>query len=246
MRICVYEDRESLGAHAADIGAQRIRRALSARGQANIILATGTSQFCVLENLIAEPDIDWGAVTIFHLDEYAGIKMTHPASSRKYLKERVADKLPTLRRLNYIEADASPLKKEIARQNALITASPIDVAFIGIGENGHLAFNNPPADFITEEPYIVVSLDEHCRRQQVGEGWFTSIDEVPRQAVSMSVRQIMKSAAIICTVPDARKREAVAMAVKAPVSPIAPCSILRKHPDCHLMLDYSAAGFILA
>lgn len=246
MHICIYEDARSLGIHAADIGARKIREAIAARGQANIILATGASQFSMLERLVAEPGIEWGAVTIFHLDEYVGMKISHPASFRKYLKERVADKLPGLRRFNYIEADAAPLKREISRLNSLIAASPIDVAFIGIGENGHLAFNDPPADFATEEPYLVVDLDERCRRQQVGEGWFAGIDEVPRQAVSMSIRQIMKSAAIICTVPDARKRDAVAMAVKATVSPAAPCSVLRKHPDCHLMLDYPAAGLILA
>ena len=246
MHLCIYEDIKSLGAHSADIGAREIRAAIAARGQANIILATGASQFSMLERLVVEPDIDWSAVTIFHLDEYVGMKITHPASFRKYLKERVADRLPTLRRFNYIEADASPLKKEIARLNALIAASPIDVAFIGIGENGHLAFNDPPADFATEEPYIVVDLDERCRRQQVGEGWFAGMEDVPTQAVSMSIKQIMKSAAIVCTVPDARKKEAVAMAVKAPVSPAAPCSILRKHPNCHLMLDYPAAGLILA
>lgn len=158
----------------------------------------------------------------------------------------VVEKLPTLKKFNYIGADAVPLRAELARLAALIKEKPIDVAFIGIGENGHLAFNDPPADFETEEPYIVVDLDEKCRMQQVGEGWFKGLSDVPAQAVSMSIRQIMKSKTIVCTVPDSRKKEAVAMALNAPISPEAPCSIMRRHPSCYLMLDYPAAELILS
>lgn len=245
MHICIHEDLGTLGQHAADIGAQGIRDAIAERGKANIILATGASQFSMLEHLVLEPGIDWSAVTIFHLDEYVGMNISHPASFRRYLNERVVQKLPALKKFNFIEADVLPLNEEIVRLNALIGTHPIDVAFIGIGENGHLAFNDPPADFVTEDPYIVVDLDEKCRMQQVGEGWFASLAEVPAQAVSMSIRQIMKSSKIICTVPDARKKNAVYMSVRAPISPAAPCSILREHLSCYLMLDYPSAGLML-
>jgi glucosamine-6-phosphate deaminase len=182
---------------------------------------------------------------MFHLDEYVGMSNEHPASFRKYLRERVAEKLPSLKKFEYVGADTSPLEDEIARLNAAIRAKPIDVAFIGIGENGHLAFNDPPANFETEDPYIVVSLDEKCRLQQVGEGWFKSLAEVPAQAVSMSIKHILKSAMIVCTVPDERKSLAVEMALTAPISPQAPCAILRKHPSCYLMVDRAAAARVL-
>ncbi|HEY9053889.1 MAG TPA: glucosamine-6-phosphate deaminase [Rectinemataceae bacterium] len=245
MNICVYENPKIMGTEAAAVGARAIREAIAARGAANIILATGASQFTMLERLVREPGIDWSRVTCFHLDEYVGMSIEHPASFRTYLRERFADKLPTLGEFNYIEADAKPLSAEIERLNAKIAKHPIDVAFIGIGENGHLAFNDPPADFDTESPYIVVDLDEKCRLQQVGEGWFKGMAEVPKQAVSMSVRHIMKSAMIVCSVPDARKAEAVDMALNAPISPAAPCSILRRHPCCHLMLDRAAASKVI-
>ncbi len=245
MHICIHENLGSLGKHAADIGAQGIRDAIASRGEAHVILATGASQFSMLEQLVLEPGIDWSAVTAFHLDEYVGMNISHPASFRRYMQERVVRKLPALKRFNFIGADALPLKDEIIRLNALIAKHPIDVAFIGIGENGHLAFNDPPADFVTEDPYIVVDLDDKCRMQQVGEGWFSSLADVPAQAVSMSIRQIMKSSMLVCSVPDARKKEAVHMSVKAPISPASPCAILREHPSCWLMLDYPSAGLIL-
>ncbi len=245
MNICIYENSDLMGACAAESGARAIRDAIAARGEANIILATGASQFTMLEHLIAETGIEWSKVHAFHLDEYVGLPITHPASFRKYLKERFADKVEELGSFTYVNGDAEPLYEEIERLNAAIRRRPIDVAFIGIGENGHLAFNDPPADFETEEPYIVVELDEACRRQQVGEGWFSGVAEVPSRAISMSIQHILKSSKIVCTVPDARKRDAVHMALNAEISPSAPCSILREHPDCTLYLDYPAAGRIL-
>lgn len=245
MNIGIFEDSDTLGREASELGAREIREAIASRGEANIILATGASQFAVLEHLVQAQGVDWSKVTVFHLDEYVGMPSSHPASFRNYMKTRVASKLPTLRRFHYIAAESIPLRDEIDRLNALIGEKEIDVAFIGIGENGHLAFNDPPADFETEDPYIVVDLDEKCRLQQVGEGWFGSLAEVPAQAVSMSVRQILKSAMIVCSVPDARKKVAVDMAVNAAISPLAPCSILRDHPRCYLMLDYASAGLIL-
>jgi glucosamine-6-phosphate deaminase len=246
MNICIFEGAENLGKNASDRGAQGIRDAISARGEANIILATGASQFAMLEHLVRAPGIDWSAVTAFHLDEYVGMPNTHPASFRNYMEARVVRKLPALRKFNYIGADMLPLRNEIDRLNAAIGEKRIDVAFIGIGENGHLAFNDPPADFETEKPYIVVDLDRKCRMQQVGEGWFKNLEEVPTQAVSMSIKQILKSSMIVCSVPDERKKEAVDMAVNAPISPNAPCSVLRDHPCCYLMLDYGSAGRILS
>ncbi len=234
-----------MGTHAAFLGAKAIRDAISARGRANIILATGASQFSMLEQLVREPGIDWSLVTCFHLDEYVGMPITHPASFRKYLKERFMAKVPGVKAFYYIDADKVPLEAEIERVSGAILSRPIDVAFIGIGENGHIAFNDPPADFTTEKPYIVVDLDEKCRMQQVGEGWFKGLSDVPTQAVSMSIRQIMKSGVIVCSVPDARKAAAVEMALTAPLGPLAPCSILREHPRCYLMLDKESARNIL-
>jgi glucosamine-6-phosphate deaminase len=196
----------------------------------------------MLESLVGEPGIAWNHVTVFHLDEYVGLPITHPASFRKYLWERFASRLPLPpRAFHFIDGEGSPAA-ECARLAELIRPVTIDVAFIGIGENGHVAFNDPPADFQTEEPYLVVELDEACRRQQHGEGWFESMDEVPREAISMSVRQIMASRSIICTVPDERKAAAVRDAVEGNITPEVPASILQEHPDCDLFLDPAAAS----
>jgi glucosamine-6-phosphate deaminase len=241
MKIIISDTKQEMGSRAAGEGAERVRAALRARGRAHIVVATGASQFEMLESLVRE-EVDWSRVTGFHLDEYIGLSMEHPASFRRYLKERFVDRLPqTIGEFHYIDAEKDP-EAECTRLNRLIGALTIDVAFVGIGENGHLAFNDPPADFETEEPYLVVELAEACRRQQLGEGWFGSLEEVPEQAVSMSVRQIMKAGAVICTVPDARKAEAVERAVTGPVTPEVPASILQEHPDCRLFLDTQSAS----
>jgi len=246
MQLGIYENPAVLGREAARIGATAIRAAIKANGEARIILATGASQFTMLEQLIRQEGIDWSKVDAFHLDEYVGIPVTHKASFRKYLKERFADKVPSLRSFTYVEADAPDLKKELKRLADLIGRKSIDVAFIGIGENGHLAFNDPPADCTTEDPYIVVQLDDACKQQQVGEGWFASLEVVPKQAVSMSMRQILKSRTIICTVPDARKAAAIDMALHAPVGQMAPCAYLRSHADCYLVCDRFAAAKVVS
>jgi glucosamine-6-phosphate deaminase len=195
----------------------------------------------MLSELVKE-EIDWTVVIAFHLDEYIGISENHPASFRKYLKERFADLLP-LKEFNYVNGSVEPYK-ECSRLGKLISMHPIDVAFVGIGENGHLAFNDPPADFETEEPYLVVTLDEDCRRQQLGEGWFPTFDDVPKQAISMSIKQIMKSKAIICSVPDERKAKAVHMTLNDEISPACPASIMREHPNAVLLLDRPAASLL--
>jgi glucosamine-6-phosphate deaminase len=244
MEMMLFETKEEMGLRAAREGADLIRQALAARGRANIIVATGASQFEILDALAKEPGIDWSRVTGFHLDEYVGLPITHGASFRAYLWQRFVSKLPLpLKAFHFLDAETDPVA-ECARVGAILLDHPIDVAFIGIGENGHIAFNDPPADFETAEPYIIVALDEACRRQQLGEGWFPTFEDVPRQAISMSVRQILKSAAIICTVPDERKAEAVRAAVQDAISPGLPATILQTHPDCRLFLDRASASLL--
>jgi glucosamine-6-phosphate deaminase len=243
MQIHIFQSKEAMGAAAAHKAVADLQAAITARGEANLILATGMSQFEMLESLVAQ-DVDWSRVTAFHLDEYIGLPESHPASFRKYLKERFVDQVPGLKQFHFVDGSADDPAAECRRLGDLIRRRTIDVACIGIGENGHLAFNDPPADFETEEPYTVVNLDEACRRQQLGEGWFPSLEAVPERAISMSIRQIMKSQAIICTVPDERKAEAVQKAVEGPVTPDLPSSILQRHPRCDLYLDAASATLL--
>ncbi|RZJ92002.1 MAG: glucosamine-6-phosphate deaminase [Chryseobacterium sp.] len=242
MKIVISENPLSLGEVAGRFAANLIRETINKYGQANIILATGTSQFETLNQLIKE-DIDWSKVVMFHLDEYIGLPISEPASFRKYLKERFLAKVKPLKEVYLINGETDA-QEEISKLKASILARPIDVALVGIGENGHLAFNDPPADFDTEEPYLIVDLDEQCRNQQFGEGWFTSLDEVPKQAISMSVKQIMKSKHIICSVPDTRKAQAVKDSLEQPVSNLFPASILQKHPNCSFYLDKASASLL--
>ncbi|MDF1741725.1 MAG: glucosamine-6-phosphate deaminase [Verrucomicrobiales bacterium] len=242
MNIHIDPTPKASGAAAALLGAEKLRSVLATGQDANIIVATGASQFEMLEALIKEQDIEWHRVRIFHLDEYIGIPISHGASFRKYLWERFVSQLPypplAFHALNG-ECDA---EAECKRVGELISEIEIDVAFIGIGENGHIAFNDPPADFETQEPYHVVDLDDACRRQQLGEGWFPTFDDVPEQAISMTVSQIMKSRSIICTVPDERKAEAVKNSVEGEVSNLVPASILQNHSDTEHFLDEAAAS----
>ena len=243
--IVVSADREVAGKAGAARGAAAIRETIAARGAANIIVATGASQLQMLEALIAEPDIAWQHVTAFHLDEYVGLPVTHPASFRKYLWERFHRKLPVpLRAFHYVAGDAADPTRECQRLGAIIRDCPIDVCFAGIGENAHLAFNDPPADFDTDEPYLVVNLDDACRRQQLGEGWFSNCDAVPRQAISMSIRHIMKSRVIIVTAPDERKARAVRDSVEGPITNTVPSSILQRHSQVSLFLDRQSASLL--
>ncbi len=243
MEMMVLKDKYDLGIAAGKKAGELIRNTISEAGQANIILATGTSQFQTLEQLIKEEGIDWSKVVMFHLDEYIGLPVTHPASFRKYLKERFLEKVPPLKAYYLINGEADA-EAERLRLNTVIQQHPIDVALVGVGENGHLAFNDPPADFETEDPYLVVNLDEKCRMQQMGEGWFASLEEVPAQAISMSVKQIMKSTHIICSVPDGRKAQAVKDSIEQPVSPLYPASILQLHASCSYYLDQSSAALL--
>lgn len=235
-----YPDCSLLASRAASA---ILRQHLDQQQQVSLVLATGASQFGLLENLVSAPGIAWERVIAFHLDEYAGLPHSHPASFRKYLVERFASQVP-LRSFHTVQADAPDLRAECARLETLIRQAPVDLALIGIGENGHLAFNDPPADFNTGRAYLVVDLDQACRQQQVGEGWFGSLQEVPAQAISMSIPQIMQSRAIICTVPDLRKAQAVRCALLGPVTPSCPASILRNHSDCQVFLDQDSASLV--
>lgn len=242
MDISISDNAYELGKTAGAAAAQLIRDTIKARGTANIILATGTSQFETLNQLISE-DIDWNKVVMFHLDEYIDLPVTHPASFRKYIQEKFLSKVSPLKAAWLINGEGSP-ETECDRLGKLINSHPIDVALVGIGENGHLAFNDPPADFVTEKPYIVVNLDVACRRQQLGEGWFTTLEEVPPQAISMSIKQILKSKAIICSVPDSRKAMAVKNTIEQTVSNMYPASILQLHAGCRLYLDKNSASLL--
>ena len=241
----VFSDKVSLGKAAASCGAGYIRRAIAARGCANIIVATAASQFELQDALIKEEGIDWSLVRIFHLDEYIGLPVEHPASFRKNLRARLIDRLPTAPAEFFpIDGNACDLGKVIQDLAKALQKYPTDVAFIGIGENGHIAFNDPPADFETKEAFLTIRLDEACRRQQLGEGWFETLEKVPQTALTMSVPQIMKSAAIINVVPDLRKAEAVRNALEGPLSNLCPASILRTHKDCYTFLDEASASLL--
>src|SRR5215813_5541475 len=244
MIIKVYDEKKSLGQAAAGQAATCLRKAIHDGGRARIIAATGASQFEFLDALTGTPEIDWSRVEMFHLDEYIGLPISHPASFRKYLLDRLINKTG-ITRYHLLEGDGDVPQTTLSIGREL-NAALVDVAFVGIGENGHLAFNDPPADFQTEEPYLIVSLDEACRRQQVSEGWFPTFDDVPKQAISMSVRQIMKSWAIICTVPDERKAEAVRNSVEGQVSPQVPASVLQRHERCTLFVDRPGASLLKA
>lgn len=249
MKTFIFENKDKMGSAAARYAADLIKNSIKTKGSANIILATGVSQFEMLTNLVSFSDVDWSKVAMFHLDGYIGIPETHPASFKKYLRERFVEKVPSLKMVCWVEADKKDPEQECRRLGDIISTYPIDVAMVGFGENGHLAFNDPPADFETEKPYIVVALDKKCREQQAGEGWFKSLEEVPTQAISMSIKQIMKSKYIIATVPDERKAIAVKNALEGEVANICPASILQKHPNCTVFLDkYSSSllkkGFI--
>jgi len=242
MLIKVFNNKREMAKVAAEQAACILRAAIADHGKARLIAATGAAQFQFLEVLTTLPDIDWQRVEMFHLDEYIGLPASHPASFRKFLQERLIQKTG-ITQYHLLDGDEDPAKvvREVGRE---LTSAPIDVAFVGIGENGHLAFNDPPADFETEEPYLVVTLDEACRRQQLGEGWFPTFDDVPKRAISMSIRQILKARKIVCFVPDARKANAVKACFEGEISPLAPASILRTHPDTTVYLDVNSATLL--
>ena len=242
MEIKVFRSKEGLAQAAASHAASLMREAISRRGNARIIAATGASQFEFLEALTRIPAIDWSRVEMFHLDEYVGMSESAPASFCRYLRERLINKVG-LKRYHLLDGTDDPAAV-IKRVSEEIRKAPIDVAFAGVGENGHLAFNDPPADFETDEAYMVVNLDEDCRRQQLGEGWFPTLADVPRQALSMTIRQLMKAEHILCIVPDARKAKAIKACFGGEVSPLAPASILQRHPNAIIYLDQESSALL--
>ncbi|MGE4413581.1 MAG: glucosamine-6-phosphate deaminase [Candidatus Caldatribacteriota bacterium] len=244
MKIYILNSKENMGKAAAEKAAEILRKAIKEKGKANFIAATGVSQFEFLDHLTKITSLDWGETTMFHLDEYIGLSEDHPASFRRYLQERLISKVHP-GKVFLIAGDAPDPEEECERLNDIISQYEIDVAFVGIGENGHLAFNDPPADFETEKPYIIVELDTACRRQQLGEGWFNCLEEVPQKAISMSVKQIMKAKNIICTVPDKRKAQAVKDCFGGEeISPYYPASILKRHDHCYVFLDEQSAMYL--
>jgi len=243
MEMKIFQTKQEMSKAAAQKAAAILMSTIEKKGKAVFVAATGTSQFEFLEHLTSVPSIDWSRTTMFHLDEYIGLPETHPASFRRYLKERLINKVHP-GTVYLIQGDARDPELECERLNKIISNMEVDVAFVGVGENGHLAFNDPPADFETEKPYIIVELDEVCRRQQLKEGWFKSLDEVPRRAISMSIKQIMKSKNIICIVPESRKAQAVKDCFEGEISPYHPASILRKHTNAFIFLDKDAAKLL--
>jgi len=242
LQIKILAGKDSLGRAAADQAATSIRRAIRQQGVARIVAATGASQFEFLEALTAASGIDWSCVEVFHLDEYIGLPITHPASFRKYLFERLISKTG-ITRYHFLDGDGDP-RRSVAEVGRELQREPVDLAFVGIGENAHLAFNDPPADFEIDDSYLVVPLDHTCRQQQVNEGWFGSVADVPTQAISMSVRQILRSREIIVVVPDERKAQAVKQSLEGEITPMVPASILRRHPNATIYLDKDSAALL--
>jgi glucosamine-6-phosphate deaminase len=241
-KIEILEDKYSLGQAAADHAARSLRRTLGNQESARLVAATGASQFEFLDALTRAPNVDWSRVELFHLDEYVGLPSTHPASFRKYLFERLIHKAG-ITRYHLLDGDGDP-QGAVIKIGAELQSKPVDMLFAGIGENGHLAFNDPPADFQEADPYLIVDLDEACRQQQVNEGWFSKLTEVPEKAISMSVRQILRSKEIIVVVPDTRKARAVKACLEGGISPMMPASILRTHPNATIYLDTDSAALL--
>ncbi len=242
MEIRICNSCRDLGKSAASYVAQVLRDCIKENGSARIVLSTGASQFETLDALTKEAGISWDCVEMFHLDEYVNLPDTHNASFRKYLKERFVEKVAPLKAVHYVDGTIEgicSLTEELRRE-------PIDIGLIGIGENGHIAFNDPPADFDTREAYIIVNLDDHCKQQQVGEGWFASVDEVPKQAVSMTPYQIMQCKRIVSCVPHKVKADAVEKTIHASEETnLIPTTLLKTHPDFILYLDWESASEIL-
>ncbi|MGB9678375.1 MAG: glucosamine-6-phosphate deaminase [Thermoanaerobacteraceae bacterium] len=241
MDIRIFKDAEELGKAAAQLSEKIINKAIQEKGYARIVLSTGLSQITLLNNLI-KAKIDWNKVIMFHLDEYIGIDENHPASFRRYLKEKFVNKV-TLKEVYFVKGE-NDINQQIAELSKAIKKEPIDLGFIGIGENGHIGFNDPPANFETKDSFIVVNLDNRCKQQQVNEGWFENIEDVPKQAITMSVYQILQCKTIISCVPYKVKAESIKNVIENDVTPIIPATILKSHDDFYLFLDEDSASLL--
>jgi len=245
MKINIYSNKKETSKEAALQAASILNKAICQKGTATFVIATGVSQLDFIEHLITEGNVDWSKTRMFHLDEYIGLPETHPASFRKYLKEKFISKVDRIKESNLINGDAVDPQKECDRLNRILQNEIVDIAFVGVGENGHMAFNDPPANFEIEDPFIVVNLTKSCRKQQVGEAWFNSIKDVPQKAISMSIKQIMKAKNIICTIPGERKAQAVKDCFGTDnISPMYPSSVLKKHKNCFVFLDFDSAKYL--
>ncbi len=244
MRVTICENKQDLGFQAAKLGIEAIQAAIEKKGKAVVVLSTGVSQYIMYEHL-TKASIPWDKVEAFHLDEYVGVKDTHRASIRGFLKNNFINKVGKLETFHPIRGESKDIEAEVEKLNSLIKSKRIDVLFLAIGENGHIAFNDPPANIITKQPYIVVELDDRNRKQQVRDGWFDSLEDVPTRAISMSVQQIMRAKTIICAVPDRRKARSVAMCMYDQISVFAPCAMLRAKEDCTLLLDRPSSMLIM-
>ncbi|MFD2115558.1 glucosamine-6-phosphate deaminase [Paenibacillus yanchengensis] len=242
MQINIFGTADRSGLEAAKVSAQILEAAIAKQGNARIVLSTGASQFAFLEHFI-KMDIKWDKVEMFHLDEYIGLPESHVASFRKYLKERFLQ-FVSIKQAHLVNGEVDPVQ-EVARLNEEISKAPIDLALIGIGENAHIAFNDPPADFVDEAPYKVVNLNDTCKMQQVGEGWFATLNDVPKQAITMGVQQILKSKHIISVVPNLAKADAVVNTLSGKVDPLVPATILKTHDNWQLYLDQHSASKVV-
>lgn len=241
MEIRICKNKEELGKSAAIYTAEVLRKCIAEKGYARIALSTGASQFDTISSLV-EQDVDWSKVEMFHLDEYVGLDISHGASFRKYLKERFADKVGNLKKAHYVDGT----EEGIAKLTEEIRKEPIDIGLIGIGENAHIAFNDPPANFETKEAYHIVELNEACKKQQMGEGWFPTIDDVPKQAVSMTAYQIMQCKKIVSCVPYAVKADAIKKTLSAKeTTNLIPATLLKEHEDFILYIDMDSASGII-
>ena len=244
LKVEIFIKKEDMGRASASFVVGNINQAIKEKGFANLILGTGASQYPLLEVLLKER-LDWAKINLFHLDEYIGLSNQHSASFRRFLKERVADKVNP-KNVYYLQGDADDIDAEIKRYEKLLKDNPVDVACIGIGENGHIAFNDPAVADFNDPAYLkVVEMDEACRKQQVGEGWFPTIEHVPGKAVTLTITAIMDCKVLCCTVPDERKSEAVYHALYGGINTSCPASILRKHDNAVLFLDRFAATKII-
>lgn len=239
INLTISKDVKLNGKRAAELIANLINEAIKERGKARIVVSTGSSQFEMFETLI-KLDVDWSKVEMFHLDEYVNLPESHIASFRKYLKERFVSKV-NLKAAYFVSGEGN-IEENISYLTKELRKDIIDVGIIGIGENGHIAFNDPPADFETDEAYKVVTLDQKCRAQQVGEGWFKSIEDVPTQAISMTPKEIMKARHIVTVAPHSVKADAIYKTITTPISPMVPATLLKTHPDWHLFIDDASAS----
>jgi glucosamine-6-phosphate deaminase len=242
MNISITKNAIELGVEASKFISLKLNEIIQKNGEARMVVSTGSSQFEMFQALVREK-IDWNKVEVFHLDEYIGLPLTHPASFRKYLYERFVNLVP-VRKFHGMDVEGQ-IHDRIKELTAELRRKPVDIGLIGIGVNGHIAFNDPPADFKTKDAYIIVALNEECKMQQVGEGWFKTIDDVPKSAVSMSVWQIMQCKTIVSVVPHKVKANAVYSTLTKEISNMVPATILKQHSDFHLYLDQNSASRII-